>query len=249
MRNRAIILATSLVTVREAQLMAIAGADQVRNTIRPLWGKRPEDAPEIRFFAEDNAPDDFSRIVLCERGRTAEETILGYHQRGYVPVFVDLILEKGGEVLAGQYSVSHILTHELVEDDGNEDCDQWRVGPDGAEWAQELCDAVEGGWYPHHATGCALTNFLQPEYFNAKSTAGYYDYLGTLRAPFTIARDGYAIRRVNGPRVNTFGAEMPTWRVEEKKASRRAARMAPAPDAAVEAVSTPEATPPPRRRR
>ncbi len=213
MRNRAIIRATPLVSVGEAALIAIACADQLRNELRPRWGKAPETAPAVTFFANDDAPADYGRIVLCERGASATD-LLGYHERGYAPIFVDLILKNGGEVLDGRYSVSHIVSHEVCEDDGNENTDQWRTGPDGAEWAQELCDAVEGDFYAHDVTGCALSNFLLPAYFDASRRGGRYDYLGVLSAPFTIAHNGYAIRKVKGERVDTFGAAAPEWRRE-----------------------------------
>jgi hypothetical protein len=133
---------------------------------------------------------------------------------------------------SGADSVSSALSHELLEAAGDPFVNAWRDDGRGAEWAQELCDAVQESGYTQ--AGIAVSNFVLPAFF-APGAAGPYDYLGTLGrpavfAPLETAGGGYQIRRTGaGGEVSVFGAMAQRRRARKahfsSRTSKRGARV------------------------
>jgi hypothetical protein len=224
MKHMAFLTTTDIVTQSELIRIAIACADQVRNHVAPRWGISAADVPDI-IFAKDIAsvPDGFFPVVAYGTPSDAPGT-LAYHDETHAPVFVKDVIANGGDVLTGKMSIAATFSHEAVEGFLNENLDRWELGPDGALWAVEGCDAVENESYPHEPTGVSLSGFLLPAYFDASAgTGSRFDYTGALTKPYTIAHGGYAIRKVNGQIQEVFGSQYPEWK---KPLKRRAARMA-----------------------
>jgi len=162
----------------------------------------------------------------------------GYHEWNVGKVFIDSILDNGGTVLEGSNSVSACLGHEVLEAVGDGPTNIWCDGPKGLDYARELCDAVESQSYVVDVQGksVSVSNFVLPDFFNAHAK-GMFDFLGHLRAPFSMAKDGYQITRTEpgsehqiwgalhadaetreiGPHRHIhFGPDFPAWKKDLK---------------------------------
>jgi len=143
---------------------------------------------------------------------------LGYHSvtptgASYARVFVKPVLDNGGSWLNGSLSVSAVVSHEAIELLGDPGINIWIDDLNGKLWARELCDAVESDSYV--IQGVSVSNFLYPSYFNAFGKAPF-DRLGTLSAPFTLAKGGYAVQMSSAGAKQVFGEEYPEWRKATK---------------------------------
>lgn len=136
---------------------------------------------------------------------------LGYHDiddQGRPVAFI------GAQVCAqAGVALSSVVDHEVKELVADPAANLWATDGRGVNWARELCDAVEGDSYDDTTTGIALSNWLYPSYFNPFAS-GSFDHLGSIRAPFTIAPNGYAIRLKGGTVSQVFGDAV----TEERKA-------------------------------
>lgn len=136
----------------------------------------------------------------------------GYHGEDdqgnpFIKVFANPPLDTGGTVLHGSNSVSSILTHEIDELVGDGPGNKWVDGPDGSDYAYELCDATESDVY--EIEGVSVSNFLYPAFFDPQATAGSrLDHNGVVSAPFATRPDGYQIKRTEpGVVSNVFGEQ------------------------------------------
>ena len=71
----------------------------------------------------------------------------------------------------------------------------WAQAADGTEYAYEVGDAVEEDTFA--VDGIRMSNFLHPSWFEPfqHPPGTKFDHLGVLKAPFTIAKGGYAGRQ------------------------------------------------------
>jgi len=105
--------------------------------------------------------------------------------------------------------VSATISHEACEIMGNPEINSWRQMISGTLTAQELCDAVENDVYNISINGkqVSVSNFLLPAWFDYSPEAGSkFDYLGKLKAPFTMTSGGYLILMTKGKVSNVFGS-------------------------------------------
>jgi hypothetical protein len=219
---RHIALLSMTPSLTESNMMMIAGvcADQLRNEAAPVWN---EPAPRVKFFEHDSqVPDGWWPVYGWQH--TDAPGAAGYHDLNpagvpFASIFVDDALATGSKILTGPESVSSIFSHECIEAFLNAFLNRWQLGPDGALWAVEGCDAVQANTYPHAETGITLSAFVYPSYFKADAP-GPYDRLGTLTKPFSIAPGGYAIRKVDGVISNIFGNEVPDRKRNKHESSR-----------------------------
>lgn len=103
-------------------------------------------------------------------------------------------------------------SHEVVEEEGDADCNGWTLMPDGREVAKESADPVEGDHYIISVSiggtsrDVPVTNYVTPDWFDAKAK-GPFDRMGKLTAPFTMDDGGYMIvRAADGSVSNIFAA-------------------------------------------
>lgn len=103
-------------------------------------------------------------------------------------------------------------SHEVVEEEGDADCDGWALMPDGREVAKEGADPVEGDHYIVSVSiggtsrDVPVTNYVTPDWFDPKAK-GPFDRMGKLTAPFTMTAEGYMIvRAADGSVSNIFAA-------------------------------------------
>lgn len=149
----------------------------------------------------------------------------GYHDkdpqgRAYCKVFSDPYLLNGGSWIDGTNSVSVALTHEIGEARGDYNAAGWDAMSDGRFTAQEVSDAVEETFFSvttETGRAVSVSNFLLPDWSDDGS-AGPYDYLELLRAPYTKTPGGYwIVMDQQGNITQEFGTAMPDWKKELKR--------------------------------
>ena len=225
------------VTDAEASQMADAVNAQIRDQVAPAWGRL---AVAIEFASDPGkvAPTD---QVLTLLDTPDQDGVLGYHfetnDQVLGKVFASPVLDNGGTVLGNKdalstASVSSVLSHEVVEAFGDPDVNLFADGPTiekGSSYAVELGDPVEGDGYIVSAAGkeTQVSNFVLPAWFDPEDTTGPFDFLGNLKAPFSMVPSGggyLVVRNGPGTEVQVFGEGMPAWKRALKSATGRGAK-------------------------
>lgn len=161
-----------------------------------------------------------------------EPDALGYHTedskgRPYGRVFVAPTINNGGTLQVGANSVSVTLSHEVIELCENPWTNLWADNlADGYQYSRERCDPVEND-DGYAINGVSVSNFITKEWFNpAATTKEQFDFLGTLKAPFTLSTGGYCMRRAPGEQAGQiFGKEYPAWKAVLKSKFGRVASL------------------------
>ncbi len=184
--------------VTDAQIIEAihALAIQLSRDVAPMWGL----VPALEFVPKGQVPSG----IPCTISDTPDQPgALGYHDEGpdgipYIKVFA---LDGSDWVVT--------LSHELLELLGDYSASIWVDGPDGFDYAYELCDAVESDTYM--IDGVNVSNFAYKAFFDRNAQPGEkLDHLGKLKAPFTMTPGGYQIKRSEtGVVSQVFGAEYP----------------------------------------
>jgi hypothetical protein len=124
--------------------------------------------------------------------------------------------------------VSIAISHEVCETAGDPGCNLWADDGSGAEWARELCDAVESSSYD--IQGVRVSDFVLPSFFEANAR-GPYSYVESttgsaiIPAPFRTASGGYQITRTDsGQETQVNGRVRPHRADKLSHWSSRAAR-------------------------
>lgn len=153
--------------------------------------------------------------------------VLGWHTynsregRIHGTAFVKPILDNGGTLIEGPYSLSATLSHEALEAVYDPYVNLFALTPDDMLEPYEACDRVQG--FAYDIAGVSVSNFLGPRAF--RDGSGPYDWMGKLASPWDIAPGGYC-QRYDLSRhefVTLWGSEVPSWRkklVEEKQEMR-----------------------------
>lgn len=213
-------------------LMATACSRQLRRHACPAWNRAPA---SVVFCTDDTLiPPGAHPIYLFDKSDQADA--LGYHDETpdgvvYGRVFIDPVIDAGGEVLTGAWSVSSVLSHEVLELFGDPNCNLWATANDGYDYALELGDPVEADSYDINVSGhvVSVSNFVLPEWFDDFPPEGSkFDYLGKLTAAFSMTPGGYVIYKDSGTVKQKFGAAYPEWKKATKgHAAARSARRSP----------------------
>jgi hypothetical protein len=141
---------------------------------------------------------------------------LGYHDVGpdgkpYSRVFVSTILDNGGTLIDGAFSVSACVSHEMCEMIGDPGANRWANDSEMTLWAFELADAVENDFY--QIDDVSMSNFLWPAYFQPLAPSGSrFDQMGLVGKPFEVRPGGYAIYWDDNGIGQTFGDQYPDAR-------------------------------------
>jgi hypothetical protein len=199
---------TASVTAAWLARCAQACATQLLRDAAPIWGRAvtavragsgPTDiqAGEIVFALLDSLPDAPGAIA--------------YHDVNGAEVPVAFL---GLQTCKTLDDISSAVSHELLETLGDEGCNRWVDDGKGAEWALELCDAVESNSYPidigDGQPPIMVSDFLLPAFFCA-GTAAPYNFMAipgnpvvptsavaAPAGPFATAAGGYQITRQSG---------------------------------------------------
>jgi hypothetical protein len=99
-----------------------------------------------------------------------------------------------GSVVADKSSLSVAASHELCE----MAVDPWLTSayqdPNGAFWAGEVCDPVEGDRYGYRIGGTLVTDFVTPDWFAHAHSTAHVDFKRHGTTPFEVLTSGYAQR-------------------------------------------------------
>lgn len=196
---------------------------QVRHHVAPLWRIVP---PKVSYSASGAIPVGSVPLIIAD---DADQVgALGYHTehesgQPWGAVFVKTIMENHGDLTVGPLSVSAVISHEVLEIIGDPCVNLWAYDDGLYEYAYELCDPVEGDAY--ECGGVSVSNFVLPSWFDAYARRdARFDYMDTLRAPFTMTPGGYLIRSKDQKVELVFGNRFPEWRKELKRKARAARR-------------------------
>ncbi len=189
------------VTDADVARMVSAVGKQLARDVAPIWGQVPALEFVPRGVVASGMP--------CTISDTPDEPgAAGYHDEGpdgvpYIKVFTFV----GAPTLVGSEALSVTLSHEILEVVGDSAANLWADGPDGADYARELADAVEGDTYA--IDGVSVSNFVYPAFFDPKAQHGSkLAFVDTVIKPFTMSAGGYQIKRTEPGRVSQVFAAL-----------------------------------------
>lgn len=175
------------VTDADAQKMTAAVGKQLAEHVAPLYGL----VPALEFVKAGGKPT----AGGCPCYLIDEPDVdgaLGYHDEdghgvAYIKVFVNPTLDNGGTVMTTGNSVSVTLSHEALELTGDAPANKWADGPNGNDFAFELCMAGD--------TTVRLANGQDVPIHVLSERGGFFDVRATTRAGCAVgARAGNARR-------------------------------------------------------
>jgi hypothetical protein len=214
----AIMNQSTLVSNDDAQKMTQAVAAQVRYDAAPMWDRAPA---AVIFYTDPNSvPEQAHGIYLVDTVNNAPAGVLGFHtedQRGKLwgVVAAKPELDNGASVTTGDWSVSSVLSHEVLEMYVDPNCNLWSSNGHGRVYSLEVCDPVEAPTY--EVNGVSVSNFVTPAWFDPQAPkTAQFDKLGNLAAPFGILPGGYVVYSSEGREHQKFGDRFPDWRKEMK---------------------------------
>jgi hypothetical protein len=159
--------------------------------------------------------------------------VLGFHTedkggRLWGVVAAQPELDAHAQVTTGDWSVSSVLSHEVLELFIDPNCNLWAANDEGKVYSFEVCDPVEAPTY--NVNGVSVSNFVTPAWFDplsvqkaaARQALGLtdetttFDKLGLVNEPFAILKGGYAVFASEGKEQQVFGDEFPEWRKQMK---------------------------------
>jgi len=214
----AILNQSSLVSDADAESMTEAVATQVRMDAAPLWDRAPA---AVVFYTDPSAvPATAHGIAIVDTIQDQPQGVLGFHTEDkggklWGVVAAKPELDNGAKVTTGDWSVSSILSHEVLEMYIDPNCNLWANDGDGAAYSFEVCDPVEAPTYA--VSGISVSNFVTPAWFDQQAAkTAQFDKLSQLKAPFSILKGGYVVYESAGQQQQKFGDKFPDWRREMK---------------------------------
>jgi len=188
-----------------------ACAAQLKLHVAPAWDMVP--ASIVYYADKRQIPAGADILTILDSADQAG--LLGYHRvtpdgKPYSRVFVNPIMNHGGEFLTGSISVSAVMSHEVCEWFVDRFLNLWADGPKGA-YAVEICDPVDEDFYTLDRV--SVSNFVFKRFFDSLAPAGtQLDYMKKVHKPFTPTAGGQIQVRSSG-KVDTIGGEaIPEWR-------------------------------------
>ena len=210
----AILNQSTLVSDADAAIMSEAIAAQIQGDVGPLWDRTP--APVIFYSDPAEVPPDAHGVVIVDTIHDQPKGVLGFHTEGRGGKLWGLTaakpeLDNGRQVTTGDWSVSTVLSHEVLELYVDPRCNLWANDGKGTAYSFEVCDPVEAPSYP--VSGVSVSNFVTPSWFDPRAPAtAQFDKLGLLHAPFSVLKGGYVVYESTGTVKQSFGEEFPGWR-------------------------------------
>jgi hypothetical protein len=172
----------------------------------PVWGY-----PVKLYNTAKPKPSDWQFVYFDDADQADDE---GYHDitkhgQPVSKVFVRSTLEAGDKV-------SVTACHELFEMSIDPITNLWAQATERTLFAYEVCDPVEEDTF--EVDGIAMSNFVYPAWFEPyrHRPGTKYDHLGKLKAPFTMSKGGYVIRKKNGRVSELFGSKAKRTRFLEE---------------------------------
>jgi hypothetical protein len=214
----AILNQSTLVSDADAAAMTEAIASQIRLDVAPLWDRSPA---AVIFYPDPSAvPAAAHGIVITDTVQDQPLGVLGFHTEDQGGKLWGVVaakpeLDNGGQVSTGDWSVSSVLSHEVLEMFADPNCNLWANDGKGSAYSFEVCDPVEAPSYT--VSGVSVSNFVTPSWFDPlAATTAQFDKLGQLTAPFSILQGGYVVYETVGKAQQKFGEKFPEWRKQMK---------------------------------
>lgn len=214
----AILNQSTLISDTDVATMTEAVATQVQLDAAPLWDRAP--AAVVFYTDPTTVPPTAHGIAIVDTIQDEPKGLLGFHTEdeggklwGVVPA--KPILDNGGQVTIGDWSVSSALSHEALEMLVDPNCNLWASDGKGSVYTFEVCDPVEAPSYTVNEV--SVSNFVTPSWFDSLAPAtAQFDKMGQLTSPFSILKGGYMVYESAGAPHQDFGGEFPDWRKEMK---------------------------------
>lgn len=206
------------VTDSQVQSMVAACAKQIATQVATAHGMLP--VPVV-FLAKTAPALPASARLITVMDTLDDPQALGYHtidgsEHIWGVVGTKVAMAQGAKALTGPYSISSILSHEVCETFIDPFCGGWYDNGHGTLIAYEIGDPVENDSYL--IDGIGVSNFVTAEWFDASAAkTDRFDFMGHLKAPFTMSKGGYWVQSKAGRQSQKFGEEMPDWRRLAKK--------------------------------
>jgi hypothetical protein len=217
----AILNQSTLVSNADAAAMTQAIASQVRFDAAPLWDRAPA---AVIFYTDPSAvPETAHGIAIVDTIQNQPQGVLGFHTEDQGGKLWGVVaakpeLDNGAKTTTGDWSVSSVLSHEVLEMFIDPNCNLWANDGKGSAYSFEVCDPVEAPSY--EVGGVSVSNFVTPSWFDPLAAASaQFDKLGLLTQAFSILKGGYVVYESAGKEHQNFGAEFPAWRREMKSGS------------------------------
>jgi hypothetical protein len=214
----AILNQSTLVSNADAATMTQAVAGQIRFDAAPLWDRAPA---AVVFYTDPSAvPAAAHGIAIVDTIENQPRGVLGFHTEDHGGKLWGVVaakpeLDNGRQVTTGDWSVSSVLSHEVLEMFVDPNCNLWANDGKGAAYTVEVCDPVEAPTYT--VSGVSVSNFVTPSWFDPLAPAtAQFDKLGHLSAAFSILKGGYVVYETAGKEHQKFGDDFPGWRKEMK---------------------------------
>jgi hypothetical protein len=207
------------VTDSQVQSMAIACAKQISTQVAPAHNMLPV---PVAFLSRTAPPLPTSARVITVMDTLDDPQALGYHtvdgsEHIWGVVGTKVAMGQGAKALTGPYSISSILSHEVCETFIDPGCGGYFDNGHGLLIAYEVGDPVENDSYL--IDGVGVSNFVTAEWFNASAArTDRFDFMGKLKAPFSMSKGGYWVQSRAGKQTEKFGEDMPDWRKAAKRA-------------------------------
>jgi len=215
----AIVNQSSLVSHADAATMTQAIASQIQLDVAPLWDRAP--AAVVFYTDAAGIPPAAHVITLTDTIQDQPAGVLGYHTEDQGGKLWGIVaaqpeLSNGGKVTTGDWSVSSVLSHEVLEMFIDPNCNLWSNNGKGSIYTFEVCDPVEAPTYA--VNGVSVSNFVTPAWFDPLAGSGTkFDKLGLLAAPFGILKGGYVVYATSGKEQQKYGDDFPQWRKDMKQ--------------------------------
>jgi hypothetical protein len=148
-----------------------------------------------------------------------------HHSRPSSAVFVQGAIDHGSMPLTGPYALSMLLSHECLELAIDPHVAQWSVtGVDRSGQstcvAYDIANPVDNQFYEVIVNGSPVnvSNFVLPAWFDQRSVNMKTDALDMLdKKALLLTSGGYTVTWGAGGQEQTYGEEMPHWRLKQKR--------------------------------
>ena len=137
---------------------------------------------------EDRLPGE---VAINIRHTIPVNGAIAYHQVTAGVPDIEVGLDLTSDVIRGTDSASAVISHEVLETNGDRGANGWKTRTDGlTNDAEEACDFVQNTGYAM-SSGVWVSNFLLPVVW-IPGAPGPYDHMGKMRSQYDVSY-GYGI--------------------------------------------------------
>src|SRR3974390_342122 len=157
----AILNQSTLIADADVLAMTEAVAEQGRLDAAPYWDRGP--AAVVVFTDPDGVRAAAHGIAIVDTIQDQPQGVLGFHTEDQGGKFWGVVaakpaLDNGGQATTGDWSVSSVLSHEVLEMFVDPNCNLWANDDKGSAYSFEVCDPVEAPSYT--VAGVSVSNFV-----------------------------------------------------------------------------------------